>query len=197
MNSAELARIAERFQALFHSLEVESDRGCVLVISAMVEETIEHHISLYLLPKVGRDDDLVGRSGNLPISGFSAKINLAYRLGLIPAHERAIYHQLRELRNTCAHHIGRQDFDANHFKDRTRNIIKQSSVVWEALLELGASKLPVEDGPTTVEQFIELLGWRSAFAMFFALIVAHKEAAATRITRLRSLSEPQALTPSV
>ena len=197
MNSAERARVAERFEALFDSLQAESDRGCVLVVSTLVEKELEEHISLYLLPKIGKDDELMGRSASQPISGFSAKINLAYRLGLIPAHERAMYHQLRDLRNACAHHIDRQDFAANHFKDRTRNIINQSSAVWKAMLETLGPRLPVENKPTTVEQFVEQVGWRSAFAMFFALVVAHKEASASRIARLQPLHEPQIPPPGL
>jgi hypothetical protein len=191
MNSTENARIGERFKMLFDTLKLESDRGCVLVVSALVEETIENHILLYLLPKLDKNDDLMGRSGGQSITGFSAKINLAYRLGLIRADERAMYHQLRELRNVCAHHIDRQDFTANHFKDRTRNIIKQSSEIWESMLETVAPTLPLALTPTTVEEFVELLGWRSSFAMFFALVVAYKEASAIHITRLQPLNKMQ------
>jgi DNA-binding MltR family transcriptional regulator len=124
MNSEQIGHIAVRFNEVFQSLKAESDRGCVLVVASMIEQILENYICRCLVPKVSSEDELLSRSGNKPISSFSAKINLAYRLGLIPREEHRIYHQLRELRNACAHNIDRQDFVANHFKDRTRNIIK-------------------------------------------------------------------------
>jgi hypothetical protein len=169
MSSEEHTRTLERFLEIFHSLKAESDRGCVLVVGSMVERVLEDYISTCLVPKVGTEDELMGRSGNKPISGFSAKINLAYRIGLIPEQERAIYHQLRELRNACAHNIDRQDFVANHFKDRTRNIIAHSKPAWQALrATVAPGLLPIET-PATVEEFVERIGWRIAFATFFRL----------------------------
>ncbi|MFA6500208.1 MAG: hypothetical protein WC256_07715 [Desulfurivibrionaceae bacterium] len=189
MNSDEKLRTSKRFSEIYQSLKPESDRGCVLVVGSMVERFLEDHISRRLLPKLSPDDELMGRSGNKPIAVFSAKINLAYRLGLITAAERTIYHQLRELRNACAHHIDRQEFAANHFKDRTRNIIEQSANVWEALREEIAPALFPNDPPTTIEEFIDKVGWRVAFETFFALVVAHKEASVGRVARLSALHE--------
>jgi hypothetical protein len=191
MEPSERVQVAQRFQDLLRSLEAESDRGCVLVVCILVEESLQEHISAYLIPAIGKEDDLMGRSANQPISGFSSKINLAYRLGLIRRSERAMYHQLRELRNACAHHIDHQDFGANHFIDRTRNIIQQSTTIWEALLEVVTPKLPADSQPKSVEQFVEKLGWRNAFAMFFSLVVAYMEAATKHIARLETAFEPE------
>lgn len=154
-----------------------------------MERTLENYISKRLIPKLGNDDDLMGHSGNKPISGFSAKINLAFRLGLIPATERTICHQLRELRNACAHHIDKQDFAANHFKDRTQNIIENSKGVWEAILVKIAPMMFPDEPPATVEMFVDTVGWREAFQMFFALVIAHKEASINRVSRLSALHE--------
>lgn len=188
MNSEQIGRIAERFTEVFESLKAESDRGCVLIVASMIEQILENYISLCLVPKVSSEDELLSRSGSKPISSFSAKINLAYRLGLIPKEERSIYHQLRELRNVCAHNIDRQDFVANHFKDRTRNIINNSAATWEALQNLITPIL--QPGKlATVEEFVEKLGWRVAFAMYFAVVVSYKEAAIVYVPRLRALRE--------
>lgn len=126
MASTENVNLLKRFSEISKSLEAESDRGCVLVVSSLVENALEEQIIARLIPKIGKDDELMSHSNYGPISTFSAKINLAYRLGIIPTHERKIYHQLRELRNTCAHQIDQQDFGKLHFKDRIKNIIEES-----------------------------------------------------------------------
>ena len=184
----------QRFVVIFDSLKPESDRGCVLVVSAMVENAIANHISQRLVPPATSDDELIGRSMNCPISSFSAKINLAYRIGIITLEERGIYHQLRELRNRCAHDIEKQDFAANHFKTRTRNIIEKSPALWETIKSKVAPRLYPGAELSSVEAFVDKIGWRVAFAMFFALIVGHKEAFADRVVRLSPLGVPAAST---
>jgi hypothetical protein len=195
MNSEESAKVLERSAALLQSLKAESDRGCVLVVSSLVERALENQISRRLLPKLGREDDLIGRSGNNPISGFSAKINLAYRLGIVTKDERSVYHQLRELRNVCAHHIDQQDFSAQHFKDRTKNIIRESVVLWDVILAHLAPKLFNEDPPTTIDSFVEKIGWRVAFEIFFSMLVAHKEVCIDRVLRVSALFQQKQVSP--
>lgn len=190
MNPEESENVLERFAALLESLKAESDRGCVLVVGSLVEKVLENQISRRLLPKLGKEDELMGRSGNHPISEFSAKINLAYRLGIVTKNERSIYHQLRELRNVCAHHINRQDFSAHHFKDRTKNIIGESDFLWNIIHAKVAPKLFSEDPPTTIDSFVEKIGWRVAFEMFFALVIAHKEICIDRVLSVSALYEP-------
>lgn len=177
----------QRAISIFESLNAESDRGCVLVIGSMVERALEKQISKRLCKSASSEDDLMGKSSSKPISGFSAKINLGYRIGLFPLRERKIFHQLRELRNTCAHDIDRQEFDANHFKDRVKNMIEESDQLWETMKNKIGDKLFSSDPPTNVMAFIEKVGWRTAFALFFALIVAHKETTLDRVLPITPL----------
>lgn len=187
MNLTENSNWLRRFSELSKSLEAESDRGCVLVVSSLVENALEEHISARLIPKVGKDDELMSRSNNNPISTFSAKINLAYRLGIIPAHERKTYHQLRELRNACAHQIDQQDFNKIHFKDRVKNMIEESKLIWEAMRLKIAPVLFPNNEPKSVGEFVEAIGWRASFEVFFSMIIAHKETSIARVTRIRPL----------
>ena len=162
-------------------LSNESDRGCVLVAAALVEAELENHIVRRLLPKAAKYDELVSEDSRAPISTFSQKINLAYRVGLIPLSERTIYHQLRELRNGCAHDITAQTFTQDHFRGRTSNIVRESSELWEALRASVSRKMEPDTCPTTVKDFVEQLSWRYAFEFFFALVVAHKRIQLPRV----------------
>jgi hypothetical protein len=182
----------KRSSEIFKSLEVESDRGCILVVGSLVENALEKHISARLIPKADKDDELMSRSTISPISTFSAKINLAYRLGIIPPHERKIYHQLRELRNTCAHQIDQQDFEKLHFKDRVKNIIRESEFLWEVMRTKLAPSLFPDNEPESIGEFVEKIGWRTSFEAFFSMVIAHKEISIERITRVQTLYESAA-----
>jgi hypothetical protein len=179
---------ADLFVKTFESLKAESDRGCVLVVASLIENILEEQIIARLSPKAGKSDELLSKTSNGVISNFSSKINLAYRLGLIPISERAIYHQLRELRNACAHHVEQQDFEQNHFKDRTKNIISESSIIWEIFKEKAA--VTTSDEIKSVEDYVNSIGWRTAFQLFFSLIIAFKKPAITRVTRITPLYDP-------
>lgn len=149
MTDDEKKYLLTRLPAILASLEQESDRGCVLVVATMVEQCLERQILCRLLPAASSGgDELMSKSKNSPISSFSAKIDLSYRLGLIPEQERAIYHQLRELRNACAHEINEQRFSADRYKDRITNMVGHSAVLWEALRaaveRAGVTARPVE-----------------------------------------------------
>lgn len=184
---------ADLFVKVFDSLKSESDRGCVLVVASLIENILEEQIVARLSPKIGKSDELLSKASNSAISSFSSKINLAYRLGLIPLSERAIYHQLRELRNVCAHHVEQQNFEQNHFKDRTKNIISESSIIWEIFKEKVV--ITANKEIKSVEDYVNSIGWRTAFQLFFSLIIAFKKPATTRITRIAPLYDP-ALDPS-
>ncbi|MEO7622369.1 MAG: hypothetical protein ABIS30_04825 [Gallionella sp.] len=188
MNVGEMEHMIERMPVILVSLRTESDRGCVLVVSTMVEHLLEQHILRRLLPKASSSgDELMSMSAESPISSFSAKINLAFRPGLIAPSERTIFHQLRELRNACAHKIEQQHFAANHFKDRIKNIINLSQPLWESLRNAVARQPGVSSPPSTVEEFVETLGWRYSFEAFFAMVIAHKEACLERVPTVPAL----------
>ncbi|HEX8609404.1 MAG TPA: hypothetical protein VF679_12255, partial [Pedobacter sp.] len=62
MSLSENANWIEKFPEILESLKAESDRGCVLVVGSLVENVLEAHISACLLPKIGKDDELMSGS---------------------------------------------------------------------------------------------------------------------------------------
>lgn len=168
-------------------LKREGDRGCVLVAAALLEEAIEAQIKARLLPPPGKSDELVSNSPTAPISSFSGKIDLAYRLGLLTDGERITYHQLRNLRNACAHSTAGQDFSQSSFKDRITQMISKSERLWETMRLVFGPVLAPGSPPVTIHEFVEKAGWRHSFTLFFSLVVAHKILYVERVTQLRTV----------
>jgi|APLak6261663543_1056040.scaffolds.fasta_scaffold12968_1 DNA-binding MltR family transcriptional regulator len=132
----------------------ESDRGCVLVGAAVLEQRLE---DIYLeqfernqIPqKLQRD--LFNSNG--PLSTFSSKIKLAYSLGYI---DKSTFHDLeaiRKIRNEFAHTSNQVDF-INHSVSKTieslhcvkssKGEIQRYSPKKSAMPIFEASNIPIE-----------------------------------------------------
>jgi hypothetical protein len=105
---------------LRRSLLNESDRGCALAGAAFLESALGALLRTYLLddPKVA--DELFAGTG--PLATFSARIDLAYALGLVGAHGRRDMHLIRKVRNEFAHEPGTPSFDDAPIAARCREL---------------------------------------------------------------------------
>lgn len=84
-------------------LKGETTRGAVLVSSALVENLLEDMIKNYLVRDKSTDDLIDGPMA--PIGTFSAKIKLAFAVGLIDKRERDLCDLVRTIRNDFAHQM--------------------------------------------------------------------------------------------
>lgn len=176
MNKAEFGNLIEQFQPIFKELSGKNDEKCVLVVATLVDDFLEKSIENRLIPPKNKQDNVLRSMRN-----FAFKIDLAYRIGLIPLSEANIYHQLRFIRNKCAHDVEDHDFERDHFKSRMINIIEESKELWEVLKS--ANKRNVN----SVEDFVKDVGWRVAFDLFFSLILAHKTVSIGRVYKVSKL----------
>ena len=80
----------------------ESDRGCLLVSAAWLDELLGALIKARLVDHKNTIDALFD-GPNAPLKTFSARINFAFALGLVHADERSALHIVRSLRNAAAH----------------------------------------------------------------------------------------------
>jgi hypothetical protein len=182
-------QISELLPVLLEAFKLESDRGVVLVVAAMVEHELEKQIELRLLPKIEATDELMSQSVMSPIGSFSAKINIAYRIGIITAPERKIFHQLRAIRNCCAHEIDSQTFEANHFRDRIKNIVEAAPDLWAAIQEKIKPVPYDKQAFQSIDDYLDTIGWRILFEFFFAMIIAFKRSSRPRVSRILALSD--------
>lgn len=185
MNKTESENFTPAFQQIFADLSSKNDEKCVLVVGRLVEDFLREGIEARLQPERNKQDNV---SRNLKGS-FAFKIDLAYRIGLIPSKEANVYHQLREIRNKCAHEVADQDFEKEHFKARMINIIKDSDELWNAIKKAKLAQQP-DENTNSVEDFVEGLGWRVAFDLLFSLVLAHKQVSRDRVYQVSRLYDP-------
>lgn len=107
----ELKGWAARF---FETIKNESDRGCVLVAAAFLDEGLE----LLLRSRMSKDSAVVKGSieplfsgGVAPLRSFWAKAKLCFSLGLVPDNLHADLMRIRSLRNLFAHSYSGASFE--------------------------------------------------------------------------------------
>lgn len=106
------------------SLIHESDRGCILIGVALLDEALVENLRLAFRkdPAVQKKfiDPLFESNG--PLNSFSNRISLAYALGLISADVRDDLNTLRRLRNEVAHLYGPTSFQEHGIRSRVSSL---------------------------------------------------------------------------
>jgi len=130
--------VSERMRAALRGmsrLESESDRGCVLVGAAILDETLRAVLEAYLSP----DKDLVCsmlEGGSSPLSSFSARIKLCRLLGAISTDLYRDLDVIRKMRNEAAHFEWRHKdgfdftFETASIRARCRSLRSVSTATW-------------------------------------------------------------------
>jgi hypothetical protein len=104
MESPPAADFLVRIHLLQNALLGESSRGQILILAAHIDCLLESLIACFLKPPRIKDDDELFRP-MAPLDSFSARISMAFRLGLISAEDAAAFDILRKVRNDCAHAV--------------------------------------------------------------------------------------------
>lgn len=101
-------------------LSEKSERILIIVCSSKLDDLLFLVLEKFLLPKIGGGkDDLL--EGDQPLSTFSSRIKMVYRLGIIDLSYYKMLEQLRAIRNKSAHNI-KIDLSKSPFKDHVNNI---------------------------------------------------------------------------
>lgn len=101
-------------------LSSETDRGCVLMIVAYLDELLNEFISALFVNDVKVQKEFLRPDG--PVGTFSSRINLCYLLGQISAMERRELHLLRRIRNEFAHSATSKDFSDEVILQRIKEL---------------------------------------------------------------------------
>ena len=108
------------FSCFVEEFEEETDRAAVILGAAKLDTLLYQLIGKYFLaPTTGKDELLDGDS---PLSTFSAKINIAYRLGLIDGPFAKALHLIRRIRNAFAHELSGSTLDSGAHRDRVKEL---------------------------------------------------------------------------
>ena len=102
------------------SLTEESDRGCALMAGAFLDSELEALLRSAMVANEDVADEILGQSR--PAGTFSARIDLAYLLGLIDPVTRRDLHLIRKIRNDFGHLHRPIAFDDDAITSRVREL---------------------------------------------------------------------------
>lgn len=107
--------------------EKESDRACVILSVAMLDQALEGLLKAHLVPISSSEDELL-EGAYAPISTFNARIDLAHRIGLISARFCRDLHIIRRIRNDFAHNITGCSFEDSTVRNRIIELTRSSKL---------------------------------------------------------------------
>ena len=132
-NKSKLNAIRANYTEKFISqMQKESDRGSIIVAVSLLDDILNQLLKAKLAPSLDSRDELFD-TATAPFSTFSAKIDLAYRLGLLRAEARASFHQLRKIRNNFAHALDPKGFDSDSTKSRVSELLKLNKDIIDSM----------------------------------------------------------------
>ena len=103
----------------------ESDRASVILAAAMIDNVLDTLLRARLAP-VSTGQDTLFDGHNSPIATFSARIDLAYRVGVISDKMARDLHIIRRIRNEFAHNIVGCSYDAPSVRSRIIELNRSS-----------------------------------------------------------------------
>ena len=112
-------------EILSREFQGESDRACVILSATLLDTALEALLRARFLPNAVSTDSLLDGS-NAPLASFSARIDMAYRLGLISAKFARDLHIIRRIRNDFAHNISGCTFEDTSVRDRVMALSQSS-----------------------------------------------------------------------
>lgn len=123
----------DQLNRTFDEVFKQTDRASAIVSSALLEELLERLLLAYLVDNVSVKRDLF--EGISPLSTMSAKINLAYYLGLLEQGEFEDLKLLKKIRNDFAHSFEGINFETQRIKDKCLllNTLKSTNPPKEAM----------------------------------------------------------------
>jgi hypothetical protein len=179
----------EAYLSLRRQLSQETDRGAVIIAAALLDNALKSMLQSRLCPSIERDDELF-EGAYAPFNNFAAKIDLAFRVGLIRAEVRKSFHLVRKLRNDFAHRAHEIDFSDMHVQDRLRELFRINenilSAIWQDIQGTHPDIFKEAKGlnaDSSVDNWLSLIGPRGVFDFLFASISAF-------LTRLSAQIEP-------
>lgn len=106
----------------------ESDRAAAILVCSLFDNALVTLLRNTLVACPTKDDDLID-SPNAPVSTFSSRIDLAFRLGLISSKFSRDLHLFRKIRNEFAHNIQGCTFSNSSVHSRIIELVKSSGLI--------------------------------------------------------------------
>ncbi|MEL6106595.1 MAG: hypothetical protein AAFU85_11180 [Planctomycetota bacterium] len=110
------------------SIKLESTRAKVILSGCYLDELLRKLLAINLAPSSNKEDSLFD-GARAPLGTFSAKIDIAHRMKLIPDATLKSLHDVRKIRNSFAHDIAGCDFKKQQILDWTSNLVALNPVI--------------------------------------------------------------------
>jgi hypothetical protein len=131
----------------------ETDRAAVILSAAKIDELLRLAIIKRLFPSPTSRDDLL--EPEEPLGTLRARIDIAYRLGLIDSAFARALHLIRKIRNDFAHESSGATLSSGAHADRVREL----ALPWRKIIEKANEALPELVSDTPRGQFEFMIGY--------------------------------------
>lgn len=137
------------FNSIIDSYENESDRAAAILAASYLDFYLEECIKFVLV-----DDPSIEKlfEGTSALSTFSAKINMAFALGLLTEETKKNLHYIKKIRNHFAHHPTATSFNT----PQVRSWCSEFSLL--SKYEDGTTINIANDVPEPRKKFLHVLG---------------------------------------
>jgi hypothetical protein len=98
-----VSTVKEKLIDIASELQAQTDRGAAIIGAAIVDDFLTDALKNRLILTAEVAGRLFSYEANGPLAAFSAKINIAFAVGLIEGKQRADLHDIRRIRNRFAH----------------------------------------------------------------------------------------------
>ena len=139
------------YDILHAEFDKESDRAAVILVGSIVDELLKSLLSAHLVAVTSSKDDLFD-GPNAPLSDFNARIEMAYRLGIVSVKFTRDLHLIRKIRNEFAHNIHGCSFNDARVSSRIVELTKSHGII-------GRSKHKYPEILSTRDQFLQSASW--------------------------------------
>lgn len=106
----------------------ESDRAAVILTAAMIDDAIAQLLRISLVASPTREDPLFD-SPNAPLGNLSARIDFAFRCGLISRRLCRDLHIIRAIRNAFAHNVSGCTFEEPAVRSRVMELSRSTGLL--------------------------------------------------------------------
>jgi DNA-binding MltR family transcriptional regulator len=139
------------FDILHDEFAKESDRAAVILAASVADELLRGLLMARLVAVTSSNDELFD-GANAPLGTLSARIEMAYRLGLISVKFARDLHLVRKIRNDFAHNIHGCSFDDVRIKSRVRELSNSHGII-------SRSPHRFQTEPSTRDAFLQAASW--------------------------------------
>lgn len=123
MSQTPTHKFQDRAQAVCdfrRTLTPETDRGCALMAQAYLDAQLEELLRRYFVDDAKHTREVLGQSK--PLGTFSARVDVAYALGLISLKMHRDLHLIRKIRNDFGHDPSPINFHHSKIANRCRDL---------------------------------------------------------------------------